>query len=463
MTHAFHKDQEFHHHHHHSSGSHHECGAHVFQLEEVSVTIQNTYFKKSRLFAKSMSDTVVDNCNLSLHEGETLFLIGESGSGKSMMLDIFCGSLPKNARLDGNVWFRGKKIEFKNLRKNAQENINFIPQSIKSLDPLAKYECKGKKRYPHELSGGLCRQALISDSIKKGASITVADEPTEGLDEKSALEIMRKLISCKGEKGCLLVITHDVDLAIKHADRIAILKKGRIVEETSTKAFCDGKMNNEYALKISKCLPSRITFKKEEIETGKQIIIDNLSIKFDDKDVIEKMSDVISSDEITCFFGETGSGKSTLCKAIARWLKPTPGKIKIDGSVQYVCQNPFDAFNPKLTIRKSMATIGKKPCSACDDLLNDAMAVMSVDDRLLDRLPSELSGGELQKFAILRSLVALPDFLILDEATSMLDVVSQKEIFDFVLKIQPSLKFGLIFVTHDRDLCEKISDRVIRF
>ena len=486
MTHAFHKDSEFHHHHTHSSHSHHRSGAHVFQLDDVSLTIENIVFKKGKLFAKCVPNTVITHCSLSLHEGETLFLIGESGSGKSMLIDLLCATLPENSKLTGNIWFRGKQITQQNLKDNAVGNINYVPQSLNFLDPLYKYECGGKKKYPHELSGGLARQALISASVKKDACVIIADEPTCGLDERSASATLKKLDELKGDRGCLLVVTHDIDLALKHADRIAIFKNGSILEETSVEAFNEGNLKSDYAKKMRNCMPHRASFCKGEIDVKEKIIIDNLSIKLGDKLIIDDMSQTISASDITCFFGDTGSGKSTLCKAIAGWIKPTSGQIETKCLVQYVCQNPFCAFDPKLTIRKSMAAMGcerrnslwlpwrknsEQPMAAigenrgktCENISSEAMAAMGVKEELLDRKPSELSGGELQKFAILRALSANPDFLILDEATSMLDVVSQKEIFDSVLKMRTRLKFGLIFVTHDKDLCKKIADRVIYF
>lgn len=450
MSNQFHINDESHHHHSHSKSSVHKHGHHVFQLEDVSVAIEKTVFKKHRLFPQTVTTNVLKNCNLSLHSGETLFLIGESGSGKSMLMNVLSGTLPNDANLGGRVWFEGNEISQNKLFANAIKNINYVPQSLISLDPTRKYALDGKEYYPHEMSGGMKRLALIEATCQSRAKITIADEPTEGLDNKRSNAVMKRLIELKGDDGCLLVVTHDVELALKYANRIAIFKDGTIVEETSTKSFLDGNIEHQYTKKMFESIPARACFVKNKVSPNKQIEISDVTIKFDNKTVIEQMSETISSNEITCLFGETGSGKSTFCKALAGWIKPCSGHIDSNASVQYIPQNPFDGFNPKLTIRKSLG-------SRC---VNSSIRL---DDKLLDRKPNELSGGELQRFAIIRALSQRPDFLILDESTSMLDVVTQKEIIDEILKQREKLQFGLILVTHDKNLMNKLADHIIYF
>ena len=438
MKHPDHVNNEFHHHHNHSKSSQHNHGCHVFQLEDVSVSIEKKVYRKRRHFPEMVSTDVLHYCNLSLHEGEIVFLIGESGSGKTMLVNLLTDTLPEGSHVKGKIWFQGEEA------KNVAQDVSFVPQSLKSLDPLAKYSYNGKRCYPHEMSGGMCRIALIDDSIQTTTKVVIADEPTEGLDDKKSQDVMNKLIEAKGENGCLLIITHDLNLALKYADRLAIFKDGTIIEETSAARFQEGDVSHSFAKQMWRCMPERVNFSKKAIDSQEEIIIDNLSVKFGNKTVLKAMSDTIKANEISCFFGDTGSGKSTLCKTLAGWIKPTEGGIIAPNNIQYIPQNPFDSFDPKLTIRKSMAA-------------------MRAPSPLLDRKPAELSGGELQKFAIMRAISAKPSFLILDEATSMLDVVTQKEILDFVLEKRKELGFGLVFVTHDEHLCEKLADKVIRF
>lgn len=450
MSEQFHINDECHHHHSHSNISIHEHGHHVFQLEDVSVSIENSVFKKNRLFSQIVSTNVLENCNLSLHSGETLFLIGESGSGKSMLMNVLTGTLPANANMHGKVWFEGEEVSQNELYNNAIKNFNYVPQSLMSLDPTRKYALDENKYYPHEMSGGMKRLALIEEICHSEAKITIADEPTEGLDENRAKAVLQRLSEAKGIGGCLLVVTHDVELALKYGDRIAIFKDGSIVEETSTSSFLKGELKDEFTKKMSGCLPAKANFTKTKISSEKEIVISDMSVKFADKIVINSMSETLCADEITCLFGETGSGKSTFCKAIAGWIKPCDGHIDSNANVQYIPQNPFDGFNPKLTIRKSLN------CRNIDPNIH-------ANEKLLDRKPFELSGGELQRFAIVRALSQRPDFLILDESTSMLDVVSQKEILDDILKQREEMQFGLIVVTHDKNLMSSLADRVIYF
>ena len=161
-------------------------------------------------------------------------------------------------------------------------------------------------------------------------------------------------------------------------------------------------------------------------------------------------------------FGDSGSGKSSLCKILAGHIKRYEGEVKLDGNeipnkgfdpVQLIYQHPEKVMNPKWKMHEVLEESWDVP----DDLLED----FGIQKSWLNRWPAELSGGELQRFSVLRSLNPKTKFLIADEMTTMLDAITQVQIFESVLKIVKERNMGLLVVSHDKDLMDIICDEVI--
>lgn len=479
-----HRQDAQHHHHTHALGSLHEHGHHLMQLDDVTLTISRPVYEKRKLFPITKTTTVLNNLSISLHAKEILFIVGETGAGKSMLANLLVGKAPKGSKVEGTIWFDGEKTNKAKLEQIARDNISFIPQPLTSLNPLNKYAYQGNYLYPHEMSGGMQRKALIHDALKPNTKIIIADEPTEGLDEAKATAVMSDLVSFREKGVSLVIVTHDIDLALKFADRIAIFKDGNIVEETSSESFYDkSKLNSEFAKSVYDCLSEK-EFKATKHQTsGHELKIQNLNISYGRQNVFSNLSTTISSCDITCLFGDTGCGKSTLCKAIAGFLKPNGGqiiceelsgtntdnvfsitreltssetkgsKVSSTNKVTLIPQNPFMSFDPKMTIKESLYEVNAEN--------SGLISQFELRPELLCRFPRELSGGELQRFAIVRALEQKPAFLIMDEATSMLDIVTQSKVFKTVCRNCAENSIGVIFVTHDRRLRDIYSTRVI--
>ncbi|MDO4841630.1 MAG: ATP-binding cassette domain-containing protein [Phoenicibacter congonensis] len=473
-----------HHHHTHAAGSVHEHGHHLVQLDDVTLRITRPVYEKRKLFPSIKTTTVLKDLSISLHAKEILFIVGETGAGKSMLANLLVGKTPKGSNVEGTFWFDGNIADKAKLEKIARENISFIPQPLTSLNPLNKFSYQEKSLYPHEMSGGMQRSALIHDALKPNTQIIIADEPTEGLDAKKARAVMSELVSLRDDGVSLIVVTHDIDLALNFADRIAIFKDGNIVEETSSASFYDkSKLRSDFAQNVYDCLNEKQFEAQKNQGRACELEISNLSVSYDRKNVISGLSTTISSNDVTCIFGDTGCGKSTLCKAIAGFLKPNGGQITCTeqggdealGGVTKTCdaaanedlktspfvanqvtlipQNPFMSFDPKMTINESLREVNAENSHLIDKF--------ELKPELIKRFPSELSGGELQRFAIVRALEQKPAFLIMDEATSMLDIVTQSKVFKVVCKNCADEGIGVVFVTHDKRLRDTYSTRVI--
>ena len=190
----------------------------------------------------------------------------------------------------------------------------------------------------------------------------------------------------------------------------------------------------------------------------------NISFKYSSgsRQILKDVDITVDNKKILGLFGDSGSGKSSLCKILAGHIKRYEGEVKLDGNeipksgfnpVQLIYQHPEKVMNPKWKMHEVLEESWDVP----DSLLED----FGIQKSWLNRWPAELSGGELQRFSVLRSLNPNTKFLIADEMTTMLDAITQVQIFESVLKIVKERNMGLLVVSHDRDLMDIICDEVI--
>ncbi|WP_407431511.1 ABC transporter ATP-binding protein [Methanobrevibacter sp.] len=167
----------------------------------------------------------------------------------------------------------------------------------------------------------------------------------------------------------------------------------------------------------------------------------------------------LDNNKIMGLIGDSGSGKSTLCKILSGYVTNYEGSVTFDGNplpkkgfkpVQLIYQHPEKVMNPKW----KMAKVLEESWDVDDETLSE----FGIQKSWLTRFPQELSGGELQRFSVLRSLNPETKFLIADEMTTMLDAITQVQILDSVLKIVKKRNMGFLLVSHDMDLVDTICD-----
>lgn len=246
---------------------------------ELSFTQYTQGLKKKQL-------TVITNLDLELKEGEILAVVGSSGSGKSLLAHAILGVLPYNAKTKGTVSYRGKNMAQKDKEQIRGHNIVLIPQSVNYLDPLLtvekqigislKQEKKAerekqiddmlkrygldpavKKYYPFQLSGGMARKVLLATALASSADVIIADEPTPGLDEASLQEVLKDFRSLSDGGKAILMITHDINAALKIADRIAIFYAGTTLEVANSEDFANSGqgLRHPYTKALQRALP----------------------------------------------------------------------------------------------------------------------------------------------------------------------------------------------------------------
>lgn len=178
--------------------------------------------------------------------------------------------------------------------------------------------------------------------------------------------------------------------------------------------------------------------------------------------ILKDCSLALKKGECLAVFAPSGYGKTTLAMLLAGYLQPVEGEILLEGSplpkgglcpVQLICQHPEKAINPRWRLQRVLEESG--------NLRDDVLDAFGIEKAWLSRFPRELSGGELQRFCVARALMSGADYLICDEISTMLDVITQAQIWRVVLEEAQKRHMGILAVTHNRRLAQKIATRVL--
>ncbi|MGE6786419.1 ABC transporter ATP-binding protein [Ensifer adhaerens] len=442
---------------------------------------------------------IVSNVSLSLGRGGPLTLLGESGSGKSLVAQAIMGNLPAGLVASGQVIFKGADLLSEGLedrRRRWGRSVSLLPQEPwLALDPTMRVApqvaevhryVKGRAvresdaaaadnladlslapaagLYPFQISGGMGQRAAIAIAHASDAELLIADEPTKGLDAGLRDSVTARLRHEVENGKLLLTITHDVAVARVLGGTIGVMLDGRLIEHgpaerllsapehAYTKALLEAEPSQWVSQARTAAGPVVVTGRALEKRYGEKVLFSGLDIG-------------VSAGEITSIFGPSGCGKTTVGNILLGLTAPDEGSVERRAVLsplrfQKLYQDPPAAFAPHQSLRKGMQDLVRlhgKDWSTVEALASR----LRLSDALFDRLPSEISGGELQRFALLRALLLEPAFLFADEATSRLDPVSQKEVVAFLQEIAQERGVAVLMVTHDRDIADRVSNRVV--
>ena len=500
-------------------------------------------------------DAVIEDISIRLHTGEVLGIVGESGSGKSTLLKAIAQIRGLSTEIHaGTVSFDTKNLavlsEGERRRLRGEEIAMVFQYAGASLNPtrqigtqlvetmrahtdLSREEIYARAAevfggmgfpdvrrilatYPFELSGGMAQRAAIALAVILRPQLLLADEPTSALDATIQLQVLDELRALKERTGTtILLITHNIGVVRHIADCVAVMCKGKIVEQGSvdevlgnpqhpytqellaavpkmsaaTHTDCD---RRDHAEKNTAPIASPITTGEGDRISGGRgahfqdlLRFDNVSMHFDDAagrvQAIDDISFSLAQRELLGIVGESGSGKSTVAKLLTGLHTPTGGKILLDGKdithavgkerrtlytrIQMVFQDAVGSFNPRRTIG---AMIGETICRLCTPDERDTkrrvaelLTEVGLPSSYANRYPHEMSGGECQRAAIARAMAVHPEILVCDEATSALDVSVQAKIIALLLHLQREHGMSLLFISHDLPLVSSIADRVL--
>ena len=441
----------------------------------------------------------VDGINFTVFENEVLGIVGESGSGKTVTALSIMNLLPKtNCKVDGKITCNGKTamifqepftslnpvlrvgeqideailVNKKISKEKAKAETLKALNKVKITDPERVYNA-----YPHLLSGGERQRVMIAMALSLNPKLLIADEPTTALDVTIQAGILDLILELKRDLAMsVLFITHDFGIINKVADRIAVMKDGKIVEKGNKKDILSSP-KDDYTKKLLDAVP-RITLATEIKSFEKEntlIAIKNLNKSFSvEKGFFKKVAKKIHAvSDITLeikkgstlgLVGESGSGKTTLGKLIMGLLKPDSGSIDYNmRDAQIVFQDPYSSLDPRFRMQDIILegpSIMGMSRSEKDTILRDVLFKVHLNykDRL--KYPHQFSGGQRQRIAIARALAVKPKILILDEPVSSLDVIIQSEILDLLKELQKELALTYIFISHDLRVVHYMADEV---
>ena len=473
----------------------------------------------------------VKGVSFSMNRGDTLALVGESGSGKTVSALSIMRLLPHPAAShpSGQIFFKGRNLltlPNREMQKLRGRDIGMIFQEpMSSLNPLHKVEKQigevlkvhqglsetnarlrvlelldkvgipdpetRMKAYPHQLSGGQRQRVMIAMSLANAPDLLIADEPTTALDVTIQAQILALLNRLKSELGmALLLITHDLSVVRKMAERVCVMNHGEIVEAAETEQiFTDPK--HSYTQHLLAAEPkgnapasndsAPVIIRTDDLKVWFPIRRGLLKRVVGHVKAVDGLSLQIREGQTTGVVGESGSGKTTLGLALLR-LTSSDGPIvymgqNIDGltfkkmrpyrrQMQIVFQDPYGSLSPRLSVSQIVeeGLLIQHPEMRPEERrarVSKALSEVGLDPRTQDRYPHEFSGGQRQRIAIARAMVLEPKFVMLDEPTSALDVSVQAQIVDLLRDLQDRHNLAYLFISHDLRVVRALSNYVI--
>jgi peptide/nickel transport system ATP-binding protein len=343
--------------------------------------------------------------------------------------------------------------------------------------------------YPHRLSGGQRQRIMIAMALVLEPKLLIADEPTTALDVTTQKQILTLIRDLQRDHGtAVLFITHDMGVVAEIADRVAVMRQGRLVETGSLDSILRTPAM-EYTRNLLSAVPSLVP-RNARVESAEPIVLETneLGKIYRERSFFGTVRQVPAAQDVTIslrkgrtlgIVGESGSGKSTVARCIVRLIDPTSGGIRLAGReisalsrgllqphrklIQIIFQDPYRSLNPRITVGETIAEGPINYGMAHEEALAKARELLELVDLPVDsisRYPHQFSGGQRQRIAIARALALDPDVLVADEAVSALDVSVQAQVLHLLDEIQTRLGIALLFITHDLRVAAQICDHV---
>jgi peptide/nickel transport system ATP-binding protein len=475
------------------------------------------------------NERIIDGVSLQVCEAETLCLVGESGSGKSVTSLAVMGLLQKGSLVPsgGSIKLAGEEIlglSDRRLRQLRATRMAMIFQEpMTALNPVVPVgrqidevlrvhtdlDTRARRRrilammeqvrlpeverifasYPHRLSGGQRQRIMIAMALVLEPKLLIADEPTTALDVTTQKQILTLIRDLQRDHGtAVLFITHDMGVVAEIADRVAVMRSGRIVETGALDQILR-KPAMEYTRNLLSAVPSLIP-RAPRLDCTEPVVLEtnDLGKVYRERSFFGKTREVAAARDVTLtlrkgrtlgIVGESGSGKSTVARCIVRLIDPTSGGIRLAGReisdlsrrllqphrkrIQIIFQDPYRSLNPRITVGETIAEGPINYGMPHRQALARAAELLELVDLPVDaisRYPHQFSGGQRQRIAIARALALDPDVLVADEAVSALDVSVQAQVLELLDEIQTRLGIALLFITHDLRVAAQICDDV---
>lgn len=449
------------------------------------------------LSVRAGAKTLVRDVDLRVAAGECLVVMGESGSGKSLLAHAIMGDLAPGLVARGEVCVAGQRIDA--LTQGGRrafwgKRIALLPQEPwLSLDPLMRVESQiaethalvagrawpearmraskdldrlglaaAARQLPFRLSGGMAQRVAIAATMAAEAGLLIADEPTKGLDAEACAGVAASLRAQMEQGRAVVVVTHDIGLARALGGRIAVMCNADLVETGETRDVLSVP-HHDYTKMFVAADPAN--WPRPAAHPGGAPVLrgEELSAVRGAKLLFEAIDVALARGVIACVQGPSGGGKTTLGAILLGLLPPLHGHVRRAEGVenwryQKLYQDPVAAFPPQASLRTALDDVVRRHGGTWS-AVEAIFARLCVPLDLLDRLPSQVSGGELQRVAIARALIVDPIFLFADEPTSRLDPPIQRATMELLRELAAERGLAMLLVTHDPALAAAMSAR----
>ena len=479
----------------------------------------------------SRTGNVVDTLSFDVHAGEVLGIVGESGSGKTMAARAVIGLLPQAIRRSaGRIDFEGqdlaalapgalRRVRGRRIGMVFQEPMTSLNPALtigRQLDEGLAYQTSlsaaerrerivamlariglhdGAARlnaYPHEFSGGMRQRIMIASAMLMRPALLIADEPTTALDAVIQREVAQLMLDLTREQGAAaIVISHDLAMVAEFAQRVIVMERGRIVETGSSEEILLNP-RHPYTRRLLDALPRRAPARSVAHAPVPVLEVRDLVVDFPGrhgmffrksapKQAVRGISLQVMPGETVALVGASGSGKTTVGRAIVGLVAPSSGEVLFQGrpiaslddsarrawrfGCQMVFQDPYGSLDPRMRVAdlvgEALRALPALDANARAARVRHTLVEVGLDPSFGERFPHELSGGQRQRVAIARAIVREPAFVVADEPVSALDMTVQKQILALIRALQDKLGFACLFVSHDLGAVEQVADRVL--
>ncbi len=487
----------------------------LLSVEDLSISFPDGQGGRTR---------VVDGVSFALEPRERLGVIGESGSGKTMIGRAILGLLPAGGRVEaGRILWEGRDVvtmPAPELRAIRGARIGMVFQEpMTSLNPsltIGRQMTEGPMlhqglsrraaedaavamltrvamadpravlhRHPHEFSGGMRQRIMLASVLMLRPALLIADEPTTALDaviQRDIMDLADELVADTGTT--LMLVSHDLPLVAQHTERAIIMEAGRVVESGPIARILKSPAK-AYTARLVRALPRPGTGAPRE--TPPVVELRDVSVTFRTRPrnampwaratetrAVDGVSLTVREGEIVGLVGQSGSGKTTLGRAALDLVPMSAGTVLLDGKprprdfrrdMQIIFQDPYSSLDPRRDVASIVAAglrhRGMDRATKSDRVAELLSAVRLPVERYGGRLPHQLSGGQRQRVCIARALVTHPRFVVADEPVSALDLTVQKEVLALIADLQVRFGFCALFVSHDMAVIEQIAERVV--
>ncbi len=441
--------------------------------------------------------SLVRDVSFSVERGSSLTILGETGSGKSLLAQAIMGTLPAGLQARGDIVVGGAATPAAGTTRHHLwgRTLALLPQEPwRSLDPTMRaleqvaegyfaithaeacaragralrglgLEHAGP-RYPFMLSGGMAQRVALAATEAGGASIVIVDEPTKGLDADLRDDAVGVLRSVLTGGRTLVTITHDVYVARALGGTVAVMLDGVFVEQGPAEVLLVAPQH-EYTRRLLAAEPSAWPARPAPTSGAPLLSASGLTKRYGAHTLFAALDVEVCAGQRLAVVGPSGSGKTTLGDVLVGVTRPDAGTVRRRPGIpptrfQKLYQDPPAAFPPRVTLRQAIDDLVARHRLDTQDVTR-LMARLKLDPTLLGRRPDQVSGGELQRFALLRILLLSPAFIFADEPTSRLDPITQQETIDLLVEHAAERECALLLVTHDARIGTNVAgDAVIR-